>query len=184
LAIDFFHKIFNLTYIDPPHRSHRIQGLPPEDPEVSQPLLPNPPKDSPQQSEIHDHITSQAERTDSLESFWIVFYSLDAFRLPPGYERCILRLNLSKELVVDTFGIPTGILVGLENKDPFWTTDISRTLTSRWNPPGSEAEAEIPVISEPPETSTTFMIPLDQFKSTTFYFFVGSEDGPSSTIPL
>ena len=67
-----------------------MQGLALEYPEVSQPLLPNPLEDSPQQSEIQDHIPSQEERTDSLESFQIIFYSLDAFRLPPRYERCIL----------------------------------------------------------------------------------------------
>jgi hypothetical protein len=184
LAIDFFSKIFGSANIDPPRRSRRMQGLPLEDPEVSQPLLPNPPEDSPQQSDIQDHIPSQAERTDTLESFRIVSDSLDAFRLPPGYERRILRLNSSGELVVDTSGIPTGITVGLENEDPFWTTDISRTPTSRRNPPSLEAEAEIPVVSDPPETSTSFMIPLDHFNNTTCYFFVGSEVGPSSTIPL
>jgi hypothetical protein len=67
-----------------------MRGLPPEDLEVSQPLPPNPPKDYPQQSEIQDHVHSQLERNDSLESFQIVFDPLEAFRLPPGYERCIL----------------------------------------------------------------------------------------------
>jgi hypothetical protein len=109
---------------------------------------------------------------------------LDAFHLPPGYERHILRLNLFVELVVDTYGIPTGILADLENKDPFWTTDISRTPTSRWNPPESEAKAEIIVISKPPETYITFTIPLDHFNNTICYFFTGSKVGPSSTIPL
>jgi hypothetical protein len=109
---------------------------------------------------------------------------LDTFHLPPGYERRILRLNSFRELVVDTSGIPVEVLVGLENEDPFWTTDISRTLTSRRNPPDSEAEDEILVVSEPPETSTTLRIPLDHFNSTTCYFFIGSEAGPSSTIPL
>jgi hypothetical protein len=116
LAIDFFRKIFGSANIDPPRRSRRMQGLPPEDPEVSQPLLPNPPEDSPQQSEIQDHIPSQAERTDSLESFRIVSDSLDAFRLPPGYERRILRLNSSGELVVDTSGIPTESLLALKTR--------------------------------------------------------------------
>jgi hypothetical protein len=95
-----------------------------EDPEVSQPFLPNPLEDSPQQSEIQDHIPSQAERTDSLERFRIISNSLYAFHIPPGYERCILRLNSFGELVVHTSGIPIELLVGLENKDPFWTADI------------------------------------------------------------
>jgi hypothetical protein len=91
---------------------------------------------------------------------------------------------LSEELVVDTYGIPNEVLVVLENEDPFWTTDISQTQTSRWNPPSLEADAKIPIVFEPPETYTTFTIPLDHFNSTTCYFFTGSEAGPSSTIPL
>jgi hypothetical protein len=62
--------------------------------------------------------------------------------------------------------------------------EISQTLTSRRNPPGLEAEAEIFVVYEPLETYTTFMIPLDHFNSTNSYFFTGSENGPNSTIPL
>jgi hypothetical protein len=46
-----------------------MQGLPSKDPKVSQPLPPNPPEESPQQSEIQYHVPSQAERDDSLESF-------------------------------------------------------------------------------------------------------------------
>jgi hypothetical protein len=104
-----------------------MKGLPSKDLEVSQPFLPNPREESPQQSETQDHVPSQAERTDSLESFRIVFDSLDAFCLPLGYERCILRLKSSGELVVDTYEIPPKFLAGIENEDPFWTTDISRT---------------------------------------------------------
>jgi hypothetical protein len=44
---------------------------------------------------------------------------LDAFLLSPGYERCILRLNSFGKLVVETSGIPIGILSGLENEDIF-----------------------------------------------------------------
>jgi hypothetical protein len=151
-----------------------MQGLPPEDPEVSQPFPPNPPEDSPQQSEIQDHVPSQPERTDSLERFQIVSDPLEAFRLPPGYERRILRLNSSRELVIDTSGLPPKIVAGL-NEDPFWTTDIAQTPTSRRNPPTSETGADIPIISEPPETSYTFTVPLDHFTNTTCYYFPGSE---------
>jgi hypothetical protein len=63
------HRFFGSVDIDPPHRSRRMQGLPSEEPKVSKPLPPNPPEDSPQQSEIQDHVPSQSERTDSLESF-------------------------------------------------------------------------------------------------------------------
>jgi hypothetical protein len=43
-----------------------MQGLPPEDPEVSQPFLPNPVEISPQHSEVQDNTPSQVERIDSL----------------------------------------------------------------------------------------------------------------------
>jgi hypothetical protein len=108
-------------------------------------------------------------------------------RIPPGYERRILRLNSSGELVVDTSGIPTRPLTGLESEDPFWTTDIFRTPATSARPLRLGAGVDIPVISELPETSATYMIPLDHFNSMTCYLFVGSDTqsvGPSSTIPL
>jgi hypothetical protein len=151
-----------------------MQGLPLEDPEGSQPLPTNPPEGSPQQSEVQDNIPSQAERTDSLDNFRIVSDSLDAFRIPPGYERHILRLNSSRELVVDTSGIPIGPLTGPKNEDPFWTTDIFQTPTTVRDLYGSGAGVDIPVVSELPETSATYTIPLDHFASTTCYLFVGS----------
>jgi hypothetical protein len=96
-------------------------------------------------------------------------------------------LNSSGELVVDTYGIPTGPLTGTKNEDPFWTTDIFRTPTTVRDLYSSGAGADIPVVSELPETSATYTIPLDHFASTTCYLFVGSDTqsiGPSSTIPL
>jgi len=96
-----------------------MQGLPLEDPKVSQPLPPNPLEDSPQESEIHDYIPSHLERTNSLESFQIVSDSLDAFCLPPGYKRCILRLNLSGEIIVDTLDYLLNFLLALKMKTLF-----------------------------------------------------------------
>jgi hypothetical protein len=186
LAIDFFCIFFGSTNIDPPHRSRRMQGLPPEEPEVSQPLHPNPLKDSPQQSEIQDHVPSQPENTDSLERFRIVSDPLEAFRLPLGYKRRILRLNSSGELVIGTFGLSIEIVTSL-NEDPYWTTDIAQTPTSRRNPSTSETGVEIPTTSEPLKTSYTFMIPLDHFNTTTCYYFSSSEKllaGPNLTTPL
>lgn len=127
------------------------------------------------------------ERTDFLEHFRI-FDSLESFRLPHGYERRILRLNSSEELVVDTSGISTGPLTGPEGENPFWTTDIFR------NPPltvrdlfGSGAGSDIPVVSQLPEMSATYTVPLDHFSSTPNNSTVMSDTqlvGPRSTISL
>jgi hypothetical protein len=46
---------------------------------------------------------------------------------------------------------------------------------------------DIPIVSELPETASTYTIPLDHFDNTTCYLFVGSDTqsvGPSLTIPL
>jgi hypothetical protein len=56
-----------------------MQGLALKDPKGSEPLLPSPPKDCPQQSEVQDKILSQEEITDSLDNCQIVSDSLDAF---------------------------------------------------------------------------------------------------------
>jgi hypothetical protein len=53
--------------MDPPRRSHRMQGLPPEYLEGSQPLPTKSPEGSPQQSEVQDVATPPEERTNSLE---------------------------------------------------------------------------------------------------------------------
>ena len=55
--------------MDPPCRSCRMQGLPPEDLKGSQPFPTNSLEGSPQQSEVQDVTTPQVERIDSLERF-------------------------------------------------------------------------------------------------------------------
>jgi hypothetical protein len=90
LAIDFFRQIFSAN-IDPPRRSRRVQGLPPENMEDSPPLPPHAMEGSPQQSEVHDVITSQEEVSTSLEGFQIVTDPMEAFRIPAGYERIFSR---------------------------------------------------------------------------------------------
>jgi hypothetical protein len=104
-----------------------MQGISPEDLVGYQPFPNNPPEVSPQQSEFQDTVTSQEEGSTYLESFRIIYDSVEAFRIPPGYERRILRLNSSGELVVDISGIPTGPHTGLEAENPLWTTDIFRS---------------------------------------------------------
>jgi hypothetical protein len=180
--MDFFRKVFDSGNIDPPRHSRRMQGLPPENLEGSQPFPTNPPEGSPQQSEVQETATPRVERTDSLDNFR-VFDSLESFRLPHGSERHILRLNSSGELVVQTSGIPIGPFIGPEGQDPFWTTDIFRTpphtVCDRF---GSGVGNDISIKPVLPKTSA-----IDTIPSKTTYLFVGSDTqsvDPNSTIPF
>jgi hypothetical protein len=96
------------------------------------------------------------------------FNSLEAFHIPPGYERRILRLNSLGELVVDTSGISIGSHTGPGAENPLWTTNIFRS------PPRTVQElyslgegVDILVVSQLPETSITYMIRLHHFSGTT-----------------
>jgi hypothetical protein len=110
---------------------------------------------------------------------------MEAFRIPPGYERRFLRMNSTGELVVVFSGTLTRPF-GAD--DPFWTTDIVRS------PPrivrdlyGSRVGVDIPAIPELPETSSILTVSLGHFASTTAYLFAGSEAqsvSPRSTIPF
>ena len=79
----------------------------------------------PQQSEVHDTITSQEEVPTSLENFRIVSESPKAFRIPEGYERRVLQLNSAGEFfVINPSDVPTGSHSNPLVDDPFWTVDI------------------------------------------------------------
>jgi hypothetical protein len=80
LAIDFFRSLLGSANIGLLH-SCRMQGIPLEDPEIYQPLLPNSPEGSPQG--VVDHkVASEFGSTHSLEGFIIFLDSLEAFCLP------------------------------------------------------------------------------------------------------
>ena len=83
-----------------------MKGLPPEDMEGSQPLPTNSSEGSPQQTEVQDIATTRVERTDSLEQFQIKD-SWEGLRLPPDSVRHIVRVNSSREIVVESYGLPT-----------------------------------------------------------------------------
>jgi hypothetical protein len=78
------------------------------------------------------------------------FDFLDTFLMPSRYERHILRLKSFREIVIDTYGIPTRPLTGPENEDPFWTTGIFQTSNFGRCLYSSGAGADIPVISKLP----------------------------------
>jgi hypothetical protein len=110
---------------------------------------------------------------------------MEAFHIPPGYERCFLQMNLVAELVVVSFGTLNGPF-GAD--DPFWTTDIviipPRIVRDLY---GSRVRVDIPSILELPETSTTLKVSLGYFFSTTSYLYVGSDAqlvSPSSNTPF
>jgi hypothetical protein len=97
-------------------------------------------------------------------------------------------MNSSGELVVDTYGIPTGPHTGPGAENPLWTTDIFRI------PPRTVRDLydlgvgpDTPVISQLPETSVTYTIPLDHFSGTTSNITVIPDTqsvGPSSNFSL
>jgi hypothetical protein len=43
--------------------------------------------------------------------------------------RCIVQVNSSRDIVVESYGLPTGPFIGPEGQDPFWTTGIVTNLT-------------------------------------------------------
>jgi hypothetical protein len=88
-----------------------------------------------------------------------------------------VRVNSSRDLVVQFYGSPTRPLIILEGQDPFWTTGIFiRELF------GLGAGIDITVAPELLETSDPDAVPF-----TTAYYFFGTEALPAShilTIPL
>jgi hypothetical protein len=88
-----------------------------------------------------------------------------------------VRVNSSRDLVVQSSGSPTRPLIIPEGQDPFWTTGIFiRELF------GSGAGVDITVAPELLETSDLGTIPF-----TTAYYFPSTEAPPAShilTIPL
>jgi hypothetical protein len=95
--------------------------------EENTPLPPHSMEEYPQQSNVHDTITSQEEVPTPLEDFRIVSESSEAFRIPEGYERRVLQLNSAGEFVIiNPSDIPNGSHSNSLFDDPFWTADIVR----------------------------------------------------------
>jgi hypothetical protein len=91
--------------------------------------------------------------------------------------RRIVRVNSSREIVVESSGLPTRPFTGPEGQDPFWTTGIFRRDLF-----GLGVRVDITVIPELPET-----FDLDEILFTTAYYFPGSDAPPTNhilTIPL
>jgi hypothetical protein len=160
--------------------------------EDSTPLPPHDTEGSPQQSEVHDIITSQDEVSTSLENFRIVSNSMEAFCIPTGYQRHFLQLNSTKELIfIEPYDILTGFYLDPQVRDPLWTVDIVRSS------PRTVQElyrlgigVDTLVVSQLPKTSITYTIPLDHFIGMTISSITPSIGlnmqyvGPSSTISL
>jgi hypothetical protein len=116
---------------------------------------------------------------------------MEAFRIHVGYDMCFLQMNSARELVVIAPSeISTGSLSSPQVGDPLWI-DIIRS------PPRTVRDlyrlgigVDIPVISQIPEKSVTYTIPLDHFTSTIVISATSSigsnrqSIGPSSTISL
>jgi hypothetical protein len=117
-----------LFTIAPPRRSHRMQALSPEHPDVSQPLHTatpeGTPEGSPHQSEVQDISTPPpwVEHTDSLEDFQITNTRED-YHIRHG-ERPFVQLNPSEEAVVTSSESTVGPSYGVVGQDPLWSGDF------------------------------------------------------------
>jgi hypothetical protein len=88
-----------------------------------------------------------------------------------------VQVNSSGDIVLQSFGSPTGPFIGPEGQDPFWTTGIFRRYLF-----GSGAGVDITVTPELLETSDPDAIPF-----TTAYYFPSTDTLPAKhilTIPL
>jgi hypothetical protein len=82
--------------------------------------------------------------------------------------RHIVQVNSSREIVIESFGLPTRPFIGPESQDPFWTTGIFRRDLF-----GSGVGVDINVTPDPLETSD-----LDAIPFTNDYYFPGSDAPP------
>jgi hypothetical protein len=86
-------------------------------------------------------------------------------------------VNSSRDIVVESSGLPTRPFTGPKGQDPFWTNGIFRRDLF-----GSGVGIDITVKPKPPEKSYPNTIPF-----TTTYYFPGSGAQPADliiTIPL
>jgi hypothetical protein len=151
--------------------------------EETTPLPPHSMEGSPQQSKVHNTVTSQEEVPTSLENFRIVSESPEAFCIPEGCERRVLQLNSADEFVViNPSDIPTGSHSNPLVEDPFWTIDIVQSPPRMvWDLYGIGIGDDVPV---------TYTIPLNHFTGTTIFSATPSIDlntssiGPRSTFSL
>jgi hypothetical protein len=74
-------------------------------------------------------------------------------------------VNSSGDIVVQSFGLPTGPFIGPEGQDPFWTTGIFRRDLF-----GLRVGIDITVTLELPETSDP-----DAIQFTTSYYFASTD---------
>jgi hypothetical protein len=151
--------------------------------EGNTPLPPHSTEESPQQREVQDTKTSQEEVPTPLENFRIVSESPEAFRIPEGYERRVLKMNSVGEfVVVNPYEISTGSPSNPLVDDLFWTTDIVQS------PPRMVRDLYGAGIGV--DTPITCTVTLNHFTSTTLFTTtpsVGpntSSVGPRSTFPL
>jgi hypothetical protein len=145
-------------------------------------LPPNSPEGSPK-GVFNNEVASEVGSTHSLEGFQIVLDSLEAFRLPPLRPyMSILRMNLAREIVVfDNTEVSIGPNAGSRVEDPLFHSESLRTPT---HTAGMSIPSFIPLIvcnlysnlgashDQPMEaqvhgTSVTYIVPLDNFASTT-----------------
>jgi hypothetical protein len=97
LAIDLFLSLFGVANIGP-HRSRRMQGIPPEDPENYIPLLPNSPEGSPE-GVVNNDVASKIGISTPLEESILPVNPLLSVAQDPH----LLQKNSSRDIVVDEY---------------------------------------------------------------------------------
>jgi hypothetical protein len=97
LAIDFFHSLFGAAIIDP-HRSRRMQGLPPKYPKEYTPLLPNSSEGSPEGENNKDVASEIGISTLLKESILPINLLLSVVRYP-----LLLQINSSRDIVAEDY---------------------------------------------------------------------------------
>jgi hypothetical protein len=122
LAIDLFRSLFGTANISP-RRSHRMQGLPPEDPKDYVPLLPNSLEGSPE-GVVNNEVVSEIGSSTPLEDSILPVNPLLNLR----EDSILLRLNSLGEIITeDHTRIPTGPHVESGVDDPPFQSQSFRT---------------------------------------------------------
>jgi hypothetical protein len=122
LAIDLFHSLFGAANIGPRH-SHRMQGIPLEDPEDYVPLLPNSPEGSPEGA-VNNDIASEIGSSTPLEESILPVNPLLSVVQDPHF----LQINSSGDIVAEEYiGIPTRPHAESGVDDPFFQSESFRT---------------------------------------------------------
>jgi hypothetical protein len=194
-----------------PHRSRRMQGLPPEDLEEYTPLIPNSPEGSPEGA-VNNDVASEIGSSTPLEESVLPVNPLLGVEKDPLF----LSIKSSGDIVVEDYTrIPVGPHTESGVDDPFFQSESFRTLVhmaGKFDPSSSSPVCSLwrtswrqdifeklgmshlcqrtsnqPMASHTPVTSTAYTVPLDHFTGTTSNVVIVSDQllvGSHTILPL